>query len=251
MKLNVFFLPSSLVYTPASAHDVYIVIDLIRATTCMTVICERGARRIFAAGSVEQARAAKQRYPTRLLCGERNAKPLPGFDYGNSPVQFSQTDLQGQELIMTTTNGTHAFHACPPESIRLAGCFQNATAVIHQALRIAQERQLNLHLICAGEESFFGLDDAVCAGYLARELQRHAQQSGETLQMHESALAAMTLYEVYQPPRLIAHSNAANSLLDSGLTDDPPFCMHIDVRSNVAMVVGQEEDTGLLILEQV
>ncbi|MGI0135083.1 MAG: 2-phosphosulfolactate phosphatase, partial [Candidatus Micrarchaeaceae archaeon] len=118
MELDVFFLPSSLVHTPETAEDVYIVIDLIRATTCMAVILDRGALRIFAAGTVEQARTAQQRYPQRLLCGERNVKPLPGFDYGNSPVQFSHLNLTGRELILTTTNGTRAFYACPTGTTR-------------------------------------------------------------------------------------------------------------------------------------
>lgn len=251
MKLNVFFLPSSLVQTSANEGDVYIVIDLIRATTCMTVICDRGARRIFAAGSVEQARAAKQVYPKRLLCGERNSKPLPDFDYGNSPVQFSSAELADREVIMTTTNGTRAFHACPPDSLRLAGCFNNARAVVHKALALAEERQLAIHIVCAGEEDFFGLDDAVCAGYLVQELQKQARQQKLPLALHESALAAIALYETYQPPALLEYSDAARQILESGLTDDPPFCLQIDTSESVAMVTGQEKETGLLLLERI
>src|SRR6185437_11298675 len=127
------------------------VIDLIRATTSMTVMFDRGARRICAAGTIEQARAAHALYPERLLCGERNVKPLPGFDYGNSPVQFAAADLRTRELIMTTTNGTRAFHACPSSSLRLAGCLYNASAVADKALELASERQVNLHLVCSGE----------------------------------------------------------------------------------------------------
>ncbi len=191
MKLNVFFLPSSIISTPGNAQDVYIVIDLIRATTCMTVMCDRNVQHIFAASTVQQAREARQQYPQRLLCGERQGKPLPGFDYGNSPVEFSHLDLQGRELIMTTTNGTRAFYACPTESIRLAGCLQNAKAVAEHALTCADERQVDLHIVCAGEENFFGLDDTICAGYIVRELQRLSP----SLQRDESAMAAIALYE--------------------------------------------------------
>lgn len=250
MQLNVFFLPSSIIHTPITEYDVYIVIDLIRATTCMTVICGRGGKRIFAAGSVEQARQAKRLYPERLLCGERHSLPLPGFDYGNSPVQFSQAELEGRELIMTTTNGTRAFHACPSNSIRLAGCLQNATAVASQALALAQNNQRNIHLVCAGEEDAFGLDDAVCAGYLAQELQRQARQNKAALTLDESALAAIALYDAYQPPRLIEYSDAARQILAHGLAGDPPFCLLINTSQSVARVTGLEAETGLLILEQ-
>jgi 2-phosphosulfolactate phosphatase len=246
LKLNVFFLPSSLVHTPSNERDVYIVIDLIRATTCMTVMLDGGTRYIFAAGSVEQAQAAHQHYPQRLLCGERHSKVLPGFDYGNSPVEFSRANLQERQIIMTTTNGTRAFHACPAQSIRVAGCFRNASAVVDYALLRAQAENLNIHLVCAGEEDYFGLDDAVCAGYLAQELQRQCSE----LQIDESALAAITLYETYPPSRLVEFSDAARVIHESGLVTDPPFCVETSVSQNVALVTGQEENTGLLILEK-
>src|SRR5258708_7847316 len=237
LKLNVFFLPSSIVHTPETARDVYIVIDLIRATSCMTTILDGDAQRIFAAGSVEQARAARDLYPERLLCGERNSITLPGFDYGNSPVEFSRADLRTRELIMTTTNGTRAFHACPSDSIRLGGSFLNAHAVVNLALTLAQERGVDLHIVCAGEGNYFGLDDVVCAGYLAQELKREE----ESLDLDESALAAITLYETYPPARLSEFSSAAREIIEGGHVEDPPFCVQINASQNVAMVIGQEE----------
>ncbi|HXR65917.1 MAG TPA: 2-phosphosulfolactate phosphatase [Ktedonobacteraceae bacterium] len=250
MELNVFFLPSAILATPETARDVYIVIDLIRATTSMTVMLEQGARRIYAAGTVEQARNARALYPQRLLCGERHVKPLPGFDYGNSPVQFAAADLRERELIMTTTNGTRAFHACPSTSMRLAGCLYNAEAVASKALALAVERQVNLHLVCSGELDAFALDDSVCAGYLVQEIQRKATASGLALVLRESALAAQTLCAAYPPPELIAYSDAAREVIEGGLLDDPPFCMRVNASQHVGMVVGQEEETGLLLIEQ-
>ena len=90
LHLNVFFTPSAIIAHEPSANDIYIVIDVIRATTTLAVVFDQGAARVFAAGTVEQAREAAQEFPGRLLCGERNVQPLPGFDYGNSPVQFSR-----------------------------------------------------------------------------------------------------------------------------------------------------------------
>lgn len=250
LKLDVFFLPSALVQTPETAQDVYIVIDLIRATTCMAVILDGGAKRIYVAGTIEQARSARERYPQRLLCGERNVKPLPGFDYGNSPVQFSQSDLCARELIMTTTNGTRAFHACPPDALRLAGSLYNAGAVTSKALELATARQVNLHLVCSGERDRFGLDDAVCAGYLARELQRQVGQLGQTLQVNDSVKAALALYATFEPPRLLEQCNAAREVIEGGLPDDPLFCLRTNISQSVGMVVGQEAETDLLVIER-
>ncbi len=252
MQLNVFFLPSSILPAPEPANDVYIVIDLIRATTSMAVMLDGGARRVFAAGSIEQARAAKVLYPERLLCGERHVRPLPGFDYGNSPVQFAAADLRDRELVMTTTNGTRAFHACPSGAIRLAGSLYNARAVARRALELATARKAgSIHLVCAGEEDTFGLDDAVCAGYLAQALQDQALLYEQELTLDESALAAQALAEVYPVLSLSEYSNAARQVIEGGLPGDVMFCLRTNVSQSVGMVVGREEETGLLIIERI
>jgi 2-phosphosulfolactate phosphatase len=251
LQLSVFFLPTSILPAPEQAGDVYIVIDLIRATTSIAVMLDQGVRRIFVAGSIEQARAARALYPQRLLCGERQVRPLPGFDYGNSPVQFATARLRDHEPIMTTTNGTRAFHACPSGAFRLAGSLYNGAAVVEQALDLAAAHQVAIHLVCAGEEDAFGLDDAVCAGYLVLEMQRQANRCAHSLDLHESALAAQALYEAYPPSKLLTYSNAARQVIAGGLPADPPFCLRTDVSRNVGMVVGQEAETGLLIIEGV
>lgn len=250
VQLSVFFLPSSLLPTPQQARDVYIVIDLIRATTSIAVMLDQGVRRIFVAGSIEQARAAKALYPQRVLCGERQVKPLPGFDYGNSPVQFAAANLRDREPVMTTTNGTRAFHACPPDALRLAGSLYNAAAVAEQALDLAVMHQVGIHLVCAGEEDAFALDDAVCAGYLVLELQRQAHRRMLSLTLRECALAAQALYEAYPPAKLLASSHAARQVIAGGLPADPPFCLRTNVSQNVGIVVGQEAETGLLVIER-
>lgn len=232
-----------------NSHDVYIVIDVIRATTSMAVMFDQGAERIFVASTVEEAKEAAQKQPGRLLCGERNVQPVPGFDYGNSPLQFSQVDLSGRELIMTTTNGTRAFYACPPEATRLAGSFYNAEAVALKALEMARDQGGNIHIVCAAELDYFALDDAVCAGYLALELHR-LQGQVLPLDLHESVLAAIALYEAFEPPKVIDYCNSAQAVILGGLPDDPPFCMRTSVSQSVPKVVGRENETGLLVIER-
>ena len=248
MHLNVYFTHSAIISTEISANDVYIVIDVIRATTSMAVMFDQGAARVLVAGTIEEAREAAQKIPGVLLCGERNVQPVPGFDYGNSPVQFSQVDLTGRELIMTTTNGTRAFYACPLDSTRLAGSFYNAEAVALKALTMAKDQGGNISLVCSGELDYFALDDAVCAGYLALELQR-LQGKVIPLELDESALAAIALYEAFEPPKVIDYCNSAQAVILGGLPDDPPFCMRTSVSQSVPMVIGRESTTGLLVIE--
>ena len=85
MRLNVFFTPSEIAArettaTTTGADDIYIVVDVIRATTSMAVMLDQGAARIFVAGNLDQAREAAKQFPGRLLCGERNVQRVPGFE---------------------------------------------------------------------------------------------------------------------------------------------------------------------------
>jgi 2-phosphosulfolactate phosphatase len=249
LRLNVFFTPSAIVADESNPNNIYIVIDVIRATTSMAVMFDQGAARVVVASTIEEAKEAAQKFPGRLLCGERNVQPVPGFDYGNSPVQFSQVDLEGRELIMTTTNGTRAFYACPSDATRLAGSFYNAEAVALKALALAKDQGGNISLVCSGELDYFALDDAVCAGYLALELHR-LQGQVLPLDLDESALAAVALYETFEPPKVIEYCNSAHSVILGGLPDDPPFCMRTSVSQSVPMVVGKESETGLLVIEK-
>ena len=239
-------MPAEILPNAAQPDDIYIVVDVIRATTTLAVMLSRGAARVLVAETVEQAREAAQIIPGRLLCGERNVKRIPGFDYGNSPVQYSQLDLARKELILTTTNGTRAFYACPEGTIRLAGSFYNARAVTERALALAQERQSNIALVCSGEFSYFALDDAICAGYLAFEIQRQNPE----IYVQESARAAIALYQSPTAAEMIEHSQSARSVIEAGLQEDVAFCMQRDGCTSVPMVVGREEETGLLVVEE-
>ena len=83
-------------------------------------------------------------------------------------------------------------------------------------------------------------------------LQHHIAQTPQastTLHLYESALAAIALYETYKPPKLIQYARSAQSVIEAGLPEDVDFCMQISQSSSIPMVVGQEEDTGLLVLE--
>ena len=46
-----------------------------------------------------------------LLAGERQGKTLPGFDLGNSPLEYTPARVRQLDLVMTTTNGTRALLA--------------------------------------------------------------------------------------------------------------------------------------------
>src|SRR5690606_12087517 len=87
-------------------HKTVIVIDVLRATSCITTALEYGCAGVIPVETVGQAKSMQK--AGQLLAGERFCKRVPGFDLGNSPHEFIQNDVQGRTIIMTTTNGTRA-----------------------------------------------------------------------------------------------------------------------------------------------
>lgn len=244
--MHIYFTPAEVTAVSQSGSDIYIVIDVIRATTSLSVMLEQGASRVLIADTLEQARGAARIHPGSLLCGERHARPLPDFDYGNSPVQFLRQRFDERTMVLTTTNGTRAFFACPETSFRLAGCFNNAHVVTRYALALARQYNSAINIVCAGESGRFPLDDAACAGYLAREL--CVQQPD--LVLDDSVHAALALYDTYAPPRLLDYCNSARSVRDAGLAADLGLCMQINRSQVIPQVTTRDRATNLLIIQR-
>src|SRR5262249_18836243 len=111
------------------SRRVFIVVDVVRATTTLCLFFERGARRGLAAPSVAAARAARaQLGGNYLLAGEAGGARPSDFDLGNSPGELAEWDLSGRELVYATTNGTRALHACRGGRAIFTGSLRNARA---------------------------------------------------------------------------------------------------------------------------
>src|SRR5215471_6039661 len=92
------------------AGGLAVVIDVLRATTTIVYALAAGARCVRPCAEVAEAQAlaAEMRVGRVLLGGERGGEPLPGFDLGNSPREFTPRVCRGCTLVLTTTNGTRA-----------------------------------------------------------------------------------------------------------------------------------------------
>ena len=68
-----------------SANDIYIVVDVIRATTSMAVMFDQGAARVLAAGTIEQAWEAAQKI-VKLMGKAAIAPPAKAGTHGGPGV---------------------------------------------------------------------------------------------------------------------------------------------------------------------
>ncbi len=161
--VQVYLLPS-LVPAGALAGGVAVAIDVLRATTTIIHALAAGCTGVRPCAEIEEARALAGQMPAGrvLLGGERDGVRIPGFDLGNSPLEYTASVCRGNTLVLSTTNGTPAIHkAVEADRVLIAG-FVNYSAVCDQL----REDPRPIHIVCAGVGGEVALEDTLLAGAL-------------------------------------------------------------------------------------
>lgn len=136
------------------------VIDVLRATSVMPTALMAGAASIITCREVDEAIGlVRATLPRPLLCGERECRPIEGFDLGNSPAEYSSAAVAGRTLVMTTTNGTRAIDAVTEAPRVITASFLNLSAVVNQLSGADR-----VHLVCAGTNGQITGEDVLLAG---------------------------------------------------------------------------------------
>ena len=151
--------------SPPDPSETAVVIDALRATTSMVAALAAGARAIWPCREVDEARQWASLKSGALLAGERQGLPLPGFDFGNSPAEFTASRLAGRELVFTTSNGTRAILACASAKCVMLAAMTNLRAVVKRL--VAEPR---IVIACAGANDCESLEDLLVAGAIIQRL---------------------------------------------------------------------------------
>lgn len=231
MRLHVAVLPALVLPGP----HVCVVVDVIRASTTLVALVERGAGPVYIAGDIPAARRAAAAHNGAVLAGEADGLAPSGFDYGNSPVEVAHAPVSGRAVIFVTTNGTAAIRAVHDAAAVLVGSLRNGAAAAQAAAALAAAQRVGLTIVCAGREGGFGIDDAYTAGYLV-----HRLMAAGSFDLTDGALAAQRLYAGERDAlALFTQSAAGRNVIGLGLQADVAYCAERDV-SSVVPRLGRE-----------
>jgi 2-phosphosulfolactate phosphatase len=248
VKLGVAFLPS--LFRKPDRY-VGVVVDVLRASSSLVVLVDRGVEEVLLASTIGEARSLARARPEHLLCGERGGLPPRGFQYGNSPAEFARLELDGRRAILCTSNGTRALTRAAAAPLVLAGALLNATAVGRAAAEAADARALGVAVVCSGDEggTAFSLEDALGAGAIVDAI-LGLGRGAPRLELSDAALAALTLYRAHQGQEQAAlrASRHARDLEALGLGEDLSFCARRDAFAAVPCL--QRDDDGRLVLRR-
>jgi len=147
------------------AHEVVVVIDVLRSFSTAAYAFAAGAREIYAVETIAEAHRLKQALPQALTTGAvGGGDPVPGFDFGNSPTAFQHIDLSGKTLIQSTAAGVRGLMRFGHARALFAGSLvcARATAAAILALQPAE-----VAFVITGEwVDRDGDEDIACADYL-------------------------------------------------------------------------------------
>lgn len=226
MRIDVFFGTAGLTVNDTSGR-VVLVIDVLRASTTIATALANGAKAVIPFDSTEEVvnRAKAFDRGEVKLAGERQMRPIPGFDLGNSPIEFTRDAVEGKTVLLSTTNGTSAIAAVQSPRDVVIGSYVNFSAVLAM-LRAALRGGNDIAIVCAGREKQFALEDAACAGRYVHHVARRLSN----VSLNDAALASMLIDRRYSDNllRLFAASTHGRALSDAGFGDDLTACAAVD-----------------------
>jgi len=203
-----------------------VVIDVLRATSVMVHAMWQGALEIIPLATAEAAFEMAKVFPrgSIILGGERRSKKIPGFDLGNSPKEYVAERVKGKKLILTTTNGTKAFHVVSSGREILVGSFFNIGITAQRCLELNRD----LLIFPSGDEGKFSLEDTICGGML---IERIMKKGGKRIDLSDASRCAQILYKKFEDNLTEAFhlSHHGKELINRGFIEDLAYCAQIDM----------------------
>jgi 2-phosphosulfolactate phosphatase len=198
---------------------IVVVVDIFRATSCMTTAFAHGVARIIPVAELEECRQLQA--SGLLAAAERDAKKAEGFDLDNSPFSYMDPKLQGHTIAVTTTNGTQAITRSRDAAQIIIGSFLNKATVIEYL----REQSHSVLVLCAGWKGKINMEDSLFAGAVVCGLEKHFAIE------HDSALLALHTYNSakFNMLKYLAASSHLRRLHRLGLDRDIEFCLREDL----------------------
>ena len=195
-----------------------VVVDVLRATTCMITALANGVDRILPVATLEEASEHQNR--GMITCAERDGRKAEGFDLGNSPFGFMDPALRGRTIVMTTTNGTKSIVLSRHAQSIVVGGFVNLGALSRHLMVKGRD----VVIVCAGWKDRVNAEDTLFAGALAVKLKDHFKPA------NDSVLLAMASYEHTKNnlKHFLARASHFQRLMAFGLEKDIDFCLKED-----------------------
>ena len=147
---------------------------------------------------------------------------------GNSPREYIAEKVKGKRVILTTTNGTKAFHSVSSGRGVIAGSFFNIGATAKWCLDLNRD----ILLFPSGDGGSFSLEDTVCGGML---IDRILNKGNGLVTLTDASQSALILYQRFKENLVEAFrlSTHGRDLIERGFEEDLAYCAQVDITNIV------------------
>jgi 2-phosphosulfolactate phosphatase len=206
-------------------NKLVVVVDILRATTVISTAFHYGIKDLIPVSEVEEAQGYlnKEGY---IVAAERNAEPIEGIPYGNSPFQYMNEKVRDKTLVLTTTNGTKAIHLSKHHEV-ITASFVNINAVFNYILQSDKD----VIIFCSGWKGLPNMEDTIFAGQLSEMLMSSKYFSSKC----DSLLSSISLYKssVDDMFSFLEHSAHRIRLKHLNMEQDTKFCLSPNLKSEI------------------
>ena len=211
-------------------NSIVVVVDIFRATSCMTTAFAHGVEAIIPVATLDECVSYQQQ--GYLSSAERDGKTPEGFDFDNSPFSYMTEKVQGSTICVTTTNGTLAITKSKNAVKVMIGSFLNLGALA----TYLRDQQYDILVLCAGWKGKPNLEDTLFAGAVVEALK------DEYFVSEDSAILAMRTYQQAKENMLayLANSSHIRRLQGLGINKDISYCLQKDLYDVLPVLRGNE-----------
>lgn len=209
---------------------IVVVVDILRATSVMVTAMAHGAKEIIPVATLDEAKSYLEK---GFLCAaERGGAQVDGFPLDNSPFSYMNEDIQGQPIVITTTNGTLAITKSTTADQVLVGAFLNIQAVADYI--VEQDKDVVVH--CAGWKGKTNMEDTLFAGALVELLTETHDLACDTA--HLSLKYYQSVKDnLFETVKNSAHAKRLNKL---HVIKDIEFCVNLNTYEVVPRLEGEK-----------
>jgi len=198
-----------------------IVLDIFRCTSTIVTALANGCREVIPARSELEAKeiAAKLEPNSFVLAGEVRGTKIKNFDFGNSPLEFSQEVIRDKTIILSTTNGSEAIKASKSAKHIIISSFLNVSAACSRAVTYHKD----IVIICSGTNGNIALEDLMGAGCHVSRLKHYYQD----VMLSDQARTFYYLYNYFKENlnQVLQTSRSGLNLQHLGYEQDIAFCL--------------------------
>ena len=224
-SIEVILSPALFEFRTTFDENIVVVIDVLRATTAFCAAFDSRIETVIPVSGLDELLEFKN--TGYLTAAERDGNKVDFADYGNSPVVFLKSKLEGKSLAYSTTNGTQAVEMAKSSGNIAVAAFANINAISAWLTN----QQKNVVILCSGWKNTFSLEDTLCAGALAESL----EISGKFRHICDASEVSIKLWQSSKSKLLevVKKANHYQRLVKLGQLEDLQHCFLLNTSKAV------------------